>query len=186
MSETNRHFPYKILGSRLRQLREKLQESLADASGAVEIELDDLNRIEQGRERPSEDILLLLISHFALKEDEASRLWELAEYDRRELPMINVAVGQHDGCDAPVAGSDCRVLYTDMAQVTVSKYGVVLSFMQTGFGNQPTVVSRVGMSHQHAASVLEVLRSATTASVGPRALGPAQKVDERKSKRTKR
>lgn len=169
-------------------MREKFQESLADASGAVEIELDDLNRIEQGSERPSEDILLLLISHFALKEDEASRLWELAEYDKRELPMVSVAVGQHDqldGRDVPVTGADCRVFYTDMAQVTVSKYGVVLSFMQTGFASQPVVVSRVGMSHQHAASVLEVLRSATAVATGPKSLRPAQKIDEQNSKKTK-
>jgi len=37
-----------------------LQESVADVSGAIEIDEDKLQRIEQGRERPSEDILFAM------------------------------------------------------------------------------------------------------------------------------
>jgi len=48
-------------------LRENHRESAAEVSGAVEIDEKSLRRIEAGTERPSEDILLLLISHFALK-----------------------------------------------------------------------------------------------------------------------
>jgi hypothetical protein len=51
--------PFKMLGSHLKYLREQLQESLMEVSGAVEIETETLYRIEQGVERPTEDILLL-------------------------------------------------------------------------------------------------------------------------------
>lgn len=52
-----------------------------EVSGAVEIDEKRLKRIEAGIERPAEDILLLLISHFGVADREAVQLWELADYD---------------------------------------------------------------------------------------------------------
>lgn len=184
MSETNREFPYKPLGNRLKHAREKLQESLAEASGAVEIELDELNRIEQGKSRPSEDILLLLISHFALKEDEATNLWELAEYDKQDLPVVNMTSGQDGETTIMAASSDIRINYTDMVHVMVNKYGVVLNFMQSGGPNgQPLMISRVGMSKEHASNVLETLQKTLDVTV-TKAL-PAPKVKKSSQKKSK-
>jgi hypothetical protein len=46
-----------------------------------------------------------------------------------------------------------------MIQVMVNNYGVIINFMQgAGPGSQPMAVSRVGMSKEHARSVLEVLQ----------------------------
>src|SRR5438309_12010771 len=73
--------PFKTLGTHLKYLREQSNESLAEVSGAVEIAEDALMRIEDGQERPEEDILLLLINHFAMPDQEAVQLWELAGYD---------------------------------------------------------------------------------------------------------
>jgi len=82
MSEQKQNTPpFKTLGTHLKYLREQVRESLAEVSGAVEIDVNVLERIEQGFERPSEDILLLLISHFAMPDQEAVQLWELAGYD---------------------------------------------------------------------------------------------------------
>lgn len=168
MAETNQEFPYKTLGARLRGMRERLRESLAEVSGAVEIDLEMLTEIEQGKNRPSEDILLLLISHFAIKEDEATKLWDLAGYEKDtgtnsmsadEFGAIKNAV--------MVMPFDIRIVYTDMAHVVVNDHGVVLNFMQTnGPNNQPLVVSRLGMSKEHARSVIELLQK-TLAEVEP-------------------
>ena len=87
MSEPAKQFPFKSLGTSLKQTREKLQESLIEVSGAVEIEVDALSAIERGQDRPSEDILLLLISHFGIKDDHATKLWDLANYS--SLGKIN-------------------------------------------------------------------------------------------------
>src|ERR1700744_589990 len=76
--------PYETLGSQLRNLRERNRESVAEVSGAVEIDETELSKIEAGAERPSEDILLLLISHFAVEDDKAAELWQLAGYDHQE------------------------------------------------------------------------------------------------------
>src|SRR5437016_4817234 len=89
--------PYQPLGDQLKQLRESRSESLAEVSGAVEIEIEALSQIECGKDRPSEDILLLLISHFAVKEDLATKLWELAGFDQTQLPVANMV---NDGSGA--------------------------------------------------------------------------------------
>ena len=85
MSESQNPFPHKpphkTLGKYLKSMRQKLQESLGETSGAVEIDVEQLDRFERGAEVPSEDILMLLISHFNLQDDEAVELWELAGYD---------------------------------------------------------------------------------------------------------
>lgn len=160
MAEINREFPYKTLGARLRGIREKLRESLAEVSGAVEIELDTLTEVEQGKHRPSEDILLLLISHFALKEDEATKLWELAGYEKvDDATAMSIDESGDIRNSVMVMPVDVRIAYTDMAHVVANQHGVVVNFMQTnGPGNQPLVVSRLGMSREHAKSLVELLQ----------------------------
>lgn len=161
MAENKQEFPYKSLGARLRGAREQLRETLAEVSGAVEIEIEALSAIEQGADRPSEDILLLLISHFALKEDDATKLWELAGYDQSESGISSMTTDQMGNIKnaVMVMPMDIRIAYTDMAHVVVNEHGVVLNFMQTsGPGNQPLVVSRLGMSREHAESIVELLQ----------------------------
>lgn len=153
--------PFTELGLQLKNMRQKRQESLAEVSGAVEIDIDNLSRFEAGEDCPSEDILLLLISHFGVKEDEATQLWDKAGYDHSQLPH-NHMVNDPSGGVAPtvmVMPIDARVTYTDMVHVMVNNYGVVINFMQGGGpNNQPLTVSRLGMSKEHAKSVLEVLQ----------------------------
>ncbi len=149
------------LGSRLRTTREDHSESLAEASDAVEIEVEALERIERGEQRPSEEILLLLISHFGISDDEAARLWELAGYEDSREDKAESSFDMQDQMKqvAFVLPMDIRVVYTDMVHVSVNNYGVVMNFIQNaGPGNQPLAVARVGMSREHAQSVLQVLQ----------------------------
>lgn len=160
MIRKDQEFPYKSLGGKLRGMREKGRESLAEVSGAVEIDVEALSAIERGTERPTEDILLLLISHFAIREDEATTLWELAGYESQDngsgLTVDEIGALKNAVMVMPV---DTRISYTDMAHVMVNDHGVVLNFLQTsGPNNQPLVVSRLGMSREHAESVLELLQ----------------------------
>ena len=151
--------PYLILGIRLRRLREQKQETLAEVSGAVEIDMHELSKIERGASRPSEDILMLLMNHFALQDEEAVKLWNLAGYDynlQNTSSQTESSVKQ-----VMVLPMDARVVYTDMVHVMVNKRGVVMNFMQeAGLGGQPLAVARVGMSREHAQSVVELLQKA--------------------------
>ncbi len=91
----------------------------------------------------------------------ATKLWELAGYAHDELPVkntINDSRGQVQN-GVIVLPVDARIVYTDMVHVMVNNYGVVMNFMQTaGANNQPMAVSRIGMSKEHAKSVLEILQ----------------------------
>ena len=127
-------------------------------SGAVELEADIIARYEQGETRPSEDVLDLLIRHFDIEGEEADELWKLAGYGSEDADTADMsAMHTHMMMVFP---ADTRIVYTDTANITVNNYGVVMSFMQNGPGGQPPVaVSRVGMSLEHAKSVLEVLQT---------------------------
>jgi transcriptional regulator with XRE-family HTH domain len=189
----NSEFPYKPLGTRLRRLREQLRETLAEVSGAVEIDIEALSSMERGTERPSEDILLLLISHFSAKEDEAEQLWHLAGYKREKLNEAAEFEGfETDEADPSrpivmVMPMDARISYTDMAHVMVNDFGVVVNFMQTsGPNNKPFIVSRVGMSREHAESVVDMIQKALAQSA-PKIL-PAtttKKVEDEQKDQTK-
>ncbi len=158
MGKQQEQYPYKRLGRYLKQLRVNLQESLAEVSGAVEVDPSQLSDIELGVKRPSEDILLLLISHFSIKEDEAVRVWELAEFDKTSLSGGESTNDSFVKGTAIVSPDELKISYTDMVHVSVNNYGVIMNFMQgSGPGNQPIIVSRVGMSKEHARSVLDVL-----------------------------
>ncbi len=145
-------FPYRLLGSRLSEIRKKSLETIHEVSGAVELESDEITRFEAGEKRPSEDILSLLIDHFDIKDEDADELWELAGYSASaasvDLPQMPTLV---------VVPNDTRIIYTDTANVTVNNFGVVMNFMQNGANNQPLSIARIGMSLDHAKSVLEVL-----------------------------
>jgi len=157
----SKQFPYKSLGLQLRSLREKEQESIPDVSGAVEIESELLVSIEEGSKLPSEDILLLLISHFGLKNEEAMRLWRLAGYDNLDESTKTSSYENLNHQSAVfLLPIDSRIVYTDMVQVTVNNFGIVINFQQnnTQQTNTPLTVARVGMSREHAETVVSILK----------------------------
>jgi len=148
--------PYRQLGKQLKGLRDRVGESLAEASGAVEIDVKQLANFELGRARPNEDVLLLLISHFGVKDDEAVKIWQLAGFDMNKIPASHMVNNEPEN---GIASPDQRILFTDIVDVIVNNYGVVMNFMQSGgSGKSPTSVSRVGMSREHAKSVLQILQ----------------------------
>jgi len=164
MNDKNKQMPYKVLGAQLRRLREHSRESLAEVSGAVEIDEKDLTRIELGTERPSEDILLLLISHFAVEDDKAAELWQLAGYDKQSEEDAH----EHESSSRQsrqqqtlMVMIDPRVMYSDTVEVIGGKEGVVLNFSQNaGQHGQPLTVSRIGMSREQAKMLMGALHQA--------------------------
>jgi transcriptional regulator with XRE-family HTH domain len=162
MDDMKRRVPYETLGSQLRHLRERNRESIAEVSGAVEIDETELNKIEAGAQRPSEDILLLLISHFAVEDDKAAELWQLAGYDRQEEEHEHEATQQNNSRPQTLMVMiDPRVMYSDSVEVAANSKGVVLNFAQAaGQNGQTLTVSRIGMSHEQAKLVMGVLHQA--------------------------
>ncbi len=151
---------FKPLGKKLKELRASANESLAEASGAVEIDVRELASFELGQARPSEDVLLLLLSHFGVKDDQAVTLWEVAGYSMAKIPAVHM---MSDSTSSPVAPAEGHVLFTDIVDVMVNNYGVVMNFMQnSGIASQPQTVAKIGMSREHAKSVLQILQATLT------------------------
>jgi transcriptional regulator with XRE-family HTH domain len=169
MSENKSQDPFKQLGERLKTIREKLHESVAEVSGAVEIDEPTLQRIEQGHERPAEDILLLLINHFGMREDEAASLWQLAGYEQPQTrERERAGTGANDDSNNRsailVMAVDPRVIYSDGVHVTASNNGVVMAFSQASGTPNVLTTARVGMSREQAYAVIRTLQDALTRS----------------------
>ncbi len=136
---------------------------MRDVSGAVEINVEDLERIERGQELPDEDILLLLVSHYGLQDDDATTLWELAGYDLADAP-IGDSPELDDMSEAMIhqpammmLALDARILYSDGVFITAGQQGVVLNFtQQAGPQGQSIAIARVGMSQDQARDVLRI------------------------------
>lgn len=180
MSEQPAPTPFKTLGSHLKYLREQSDESLAEVSGAVEIEQELLEQIEAGFQRPVEDILLLLISHFSMPDHEAVQLWDLAGYDGELPDQIRSNDDLHPTSKNTVMllAIDMRTVYTDGVDVMGNQAGLTLSFTQTSGHNKSTPVARLGMSHEQAERVMVALQQALLRAKylrGPKQLPPASR-----------
>jgi transcriptional regulator with XRE-family HTH domain len=156
MAQIPNNTPYISLGQKLKAIRQELKQTLAEVSGAVEIEVDDLNRMENGLERPNEDILMLLMNHFGVKDNEAVVLWRLAGYDN---PLQALDGDDHQRPLIVMMALDARIVYSDDVKIDVNKKGMVINFTQAAFGNDSEIpVSRIGLSYEQAAELVQKLR----------------------------
>lgn len=164
--------PYKTLGNHLKYLREQCNESLAEVSGAVEIDEVMLSQIEDGLERPAEEILLLLISHFEMLPHEATKLWNLAGYYGEPDLLRGSMSGDANKNVMTITVMDPRTVYTDGVEIAWNESGLSMHFSQAG-KDKATVVSKVGMSYEQAERVYEALQAALMRSKymrGPKSL----------------
>lgn len=180
----NKKKPYAGFGSKVKLLRQKKQETLNDISGAVEADIKLLNKIEAGEIQPTEELVLLLISHFSLKEKDAHNLWKLAGYGK-----LFEGRAELDNADVQHAydlfnPEDGKIVYTDLVNVSANKYGVVINFLQ-GLGLKdngvPMAVARIGMSLDHAKSVIDVLAKSIEMVEADNKIKPSLKEDRKKT-----
>lgn len=170
MSDERKKQPFKSLGERLKTIRQKLHESVAEVSGAVEIDEKALQNIEQGSERPSEDILMLLISHFGMKDDEAAGLWKLAGYEQpKDGDEPAEEKETNNRTMVMIMAVDPRIIFADGSQIVANKNGVVINFSQQSGTPQALITSRIGMSREQAESLLGELTK-SLANLEPRRL----------------
>ena len=169
-------YPYKALGGRLRYMRQERNESLVEASGAVEIEPETLEQIEAGTIRPSEDILLLLINHFEVHEQDAVNLWESAGYQDEDSSARRLPE-QLEKAAVVLLAMDSRTMYTDGLVIDANHSGLTLTFTQANGKNSPTNVAKVGMSYEQAQQTLQMLQTALLygRQQSPRRLPPSNR-----------
>jgi transcriptional regulator with XRE-family HTH domain len=160
MSESNT--PYISLGHHLKYVREQAKQSLEEVSGAVEIDEEMLLKIEAGVERPEEDVLMLLISHFKVQDREAVQLWELADYESDMPDEIRIGSDNQQSSKQTIMllAMDLRTMYSDGLDVIASPAGITMNFSQAVTPKHSAPVARVGMSIEQAEQVVKVLQSA--------------------------
>ena len=143
--------PYQRFGKVVHSLRRTYHVTSTELCGALEINADYLSLIESGFERPSEDVVELMVGYFSLDDSLADNLWLLAGYPLERVDEVTIQ-------PVYLPASEVKSSYTDMVHVSVNNFGVTLNFMQNiGPHNQPVVVSRLGMSREHAESIVDVL-----------------------------
>jgi transcriptional regulator with XRE-family HTH domain len=167
--------PYANLGQHIRNVREQSKRSLAEVSGAIEIDEPTLKRIETGQQRPEEDVMLLLISYFGIQDQEALHLWELADYDSelRDHLELNERVSSQKSADTSglinksvvmMLAMEVRTLYSDGLNIHANNNGLTLNFTQSTPSSSDQLidvsVARVGMSYSQAEQVLKSLEQA--------------------------
>lgn len=181
--DENQGKPFKALGDKLKAERQKKKRSIVEVSGAIEISEDKFRKIELGELRPAEDTLATLLSYLEIKDSDAGTFWDLAGYSDKNNnanPANIFELGQPITMMMPL---DLRVVYTDMVHVMVNDFGVVMNFMQSaGNGVQPLAVSRIGMSKEHARSVLEILQKTLDQSAKAPKLLPESKENKSNKK----
>lgn len=168
-------------------MRQKQQESLGETSGAVEIDVEKLDRYERGVEAPSEDILMLLISHFNLQDEEAIELWELAGYTRTDEVPVEAERPNHTvpNMQVTVVALDNRVLHSNFFEISTDNAGgVVVTFLQSpNAKQQPYPISRIGLTAQQAQNLAETMQRALLNQKylsGPKALPSPDVKDNKK------
>ena len=105
----------------------------------------------------------LLLQHFDITGTKADEMWKLAGYGHvlnpEQIFLQEDSVSVPQDLALQLTPQDNRIVYTDMLQVMVNNYGVIMNFMQgAGSNNQPLAVARVGMSKEHAKTVIQVLQ----------------------------
>lgn len=150
--------PYSKLGEKLKALRNSSRESLAEVSGAVEIDEHILERFETGMDRPDEEILNLLINHYRLNDRLALQLWELAGYSDQldEADYIEEAMAAAKQL-IMVLATDGRTIYTDGLSIDCNSKGLTMNFTQSAPHGKTIAVSRMGMSYDFAKEVRKAL-----------------------------
>jgi hypothetical protein len=156
---------YKELGIALKAYRVASNEEISEVALATELSEDQLRQIEDGTLQPQPEQIEILARHFTLREQEAQRLLELAGYNEFDYDVdLSTDFDLKNLEDLKVNEVNVLVnpiFYTDTINVVSNQFGVVLSFVQSsGPEGKPIVVSRVGMSHVHAKSVIKVLTEA--------------------------
>ncbi|GEM_PF-1536552 len=178
----NFNYPYQNIGNYLKRIRERLSESVGEVSASVEIDITMLNNIESGHMLPSEEILILLMSHFDLDEPEAQRLLKLAGYGSDSTsnePQIDDAKQQLFA----LVPFDSRIQYAEHTEISANENGITISFMQQNMNGQNVPAARIGLSKTHAKKLIHLLEQALSpVNQKPRLLNPPSNIKSHPAK----
>lgn len=165
----------KLLGKKLRNMRSNAGKSLSEVSSVVGIDKTFLSKVETGDRRPSQSVLDSLLHYYKADIVVRDELYRHARFphisshhgilDNLKTEGEGVFKNMNQDVNPPVqqnaqvnVPNNLPILYSDSVWVTASPFGLVFDFGQRmGPTNNVNVVSRVGLSKEHAEALAEVL-----------------------------
>lgn len=177
----NSNGKYQSFGKYLKKIRLEAKKTIDDVSGAVELPVAQLQKIEAGEVRPHQDLVYLLASYFKLGQYKMTTMLNLAGYKEHKSSnedikdnfqaILEKIIGHKlgDGPQIMVAFSnegssnDQLAVFTNGMRFSVNNQGMIIEFLQQKNSRHKKaykVVSRVGMSIDHAHKLKDTLQQA--------------------------
>lgn len=148
------------------------REKVNDVAKKTGINRTYLSKIENGHIKPSLGVLDKLINYFSIPAPAALTLYSLAGYsdshvviekntgeEVSKMENKQIPTTEEPGQIQVTIPNDKPVLYSDSVFLTSNEFGLVFDFSQRmASTNKHIVVSRIGMSKEHAKVLLKILR----------------------------
>lgn len=151
---------YEELGNKLKTIRQSQQKNATGVARLLKISPAYFSRVENGRDRPSLEMLSKIAKAYSLELDDVRLLEKLAGYGTspRDEEAGNVAIGGQVQMEVKINPEKTPIMFSDAIFVVVSDNGVVFDFCQKVTQmNKFEVVSRIGVSQEHAIKIHKLL-----------------------------
>ncbi len=153
-----------MFGKLLKGHRKKTGKSLKAVGKDIGINYSYLSKIEKGIQRPSVELLNKLVTYYKLNNSQTGKIFHFAGYKREEVTMNNQSQfnkSNQNKTQISIDPKNNQILYTDHIHVTSSPFGLVLDIGQKmGPTTKAFIVSRIGMSAEHAKALVNLLNRA--------------------------
>jgi transcriptional regulator with XRE-family HTH domain len=178
-SKKEQQQPFALVGQAVASSRTTKKMSQRDLAAALEISTSTLGLIERGQRRPSREVLVMIFSIFKMNQEIRGQLWTLCGFefedaedaraeaeefdhyhldDMSDLSQPKVRTATMAVLPMPVPILNEQIMYTDSAHVVVNNFGVVVEFKQASTDGKTNInIARIGMSKEHAASLVNIL-----------------------------
>lgn len=164
---------YQDFGRKIQLYRTDKGENVTETAKTLDLNRTYLSKVENGHIKPSKRLIDKMGSYYGLNDKQIEELYKLAghggkqniitETQDKEVKIMDQTpqgTPQEEGAVEVSVPVDMPVLYSNAVFVTTDDYGVILDFAaRLGSTGKHNVISRIGMSTQHAEVLLKVLKN---------------------------
>lgn len=146
------------LAKLLKQFRSQVGWNATEAAKRLAITPQYLSRIENGAQIPSLQLLEQMISDYVITTEDANLLREIAGYESAPRPTASSPTTITQNMEVKINAENTPVYFSNALFVSSDPYGIVIDAGQkVGPSNQIQIVSRLGISLEHAEKLSEAL-----------------------------
>jgi len=146
------------IGKEIRNIRNNAELSLSALAKKLKISKSYVSQIENGYIKPSEDFVTNLIKKLKLSRAQEDKLLRLIGHPKeigRNITSVSKKEQRRISVKIP---KGMGVKYCDSAFIAGTKFGIVINFAQILSDSEQEVISRIGMSIEHAKALVKILK----------------------------